>query len=100
MKQKSTSLKSSTDWTRINAMKDEDIDFSDIPRVTPAMFAKGVVRKGLKPVVRKQQITLRIDSDVIAWFKQQGRGYQTQINELLREYVKANKTVAVKSVRP
>ena len=77
-------------------MKDADIDFSDIPRVPPAMFAKGIVCKGLKPVVRKQQITLRIDSDVIAWFKQHGRGYQTQINELLREYVKANQTITTK----
>ena len=96
MKQKLTSSKSLTDWTRINTMKDADIDFTDIPRVPAAMFAKGIVRKGLKPVVTKQQISLRIDSDVIAWFRGRGRGYQTQINELLREYVSANKAVGVK----
>ncbi len=56
-------------------MTDDDIDFSDIPRVSAEMFAKGMVRKGLKPVVKKQQLTLRIDSDVVAWFKAQGRGY-------------------------
>lgn len=48
------------------------------------------MRKGLKPVARKKQITLRIDEDVIEWFKHRGPGYQTQINELLREYMKAH----------
>lgn len=75
IKQKPTSQKSQTDWARIEAMTDDDIDFSDIPRVSAEMFAKGMVRKGLKPVVKKQQLTLRIDSDVVAWFKAQGRGY-------------------------
>ena len=96
MKQKPTSQKSQTDWARIDAMSDDDIDFSDIPRVTAAMFAKGIVRKGLKPVVKKQQLTLRIDSDVVTWFKAQGRGYQTQINELLRAYVNENKAALAK----
>ena len=72
-------------------MKDEDIDFSDCPEVTPEMFARAVVRRGLKPVPRKTQLTLRIDGDVLDWFRQQGRGYQTQINSLLRAYMEANK---------
>ena len=80
MKRKHTSRKSETDFKRLHEMKDEDIDFSDISRVPPEMFARGIVRRGLKPVVRKRQLTLRMDSDVVDWFKKQGRGYQTKIN--------------------
>ena len=45
-------------------MRDEEIDLSDNPELTPEMFARAVVRRGLKPVTRKPQITLRIDGDV------------------------------------
>ena len=68
-------------------MKDEDIDFSDIPEVTAEMFARGIVHRGLKPVIRKEQLTLRIDSDVVKWYRKQGPGYQTRINSLLRAYM-------------
>ncbi|MBI3912629.1 MAG: BrnA antitoxin family protein [Chloroflexi bacterium] len=74
-------------------MTDADIDFSDIPEVTPEMFAKGVVRRGLKPIT-KRQLTLRLDSDVIEWFKRQGHGYQTKMNASLRTYMEEhNKTI-------
>jgi uncharacterized protein (DUF4415 family) len=72
-------------------MKDKDIDLSDNPELTPAMFARAVVRRGLKPVPRKTQLTLRVDGDVLEWFRKQGRGYQTQINALLRAYMEAHK---------
>jgi len=91
MKKKSTTRKSQidlTDWKRIDAMKDEDIDFSDIPEITPEMFARAVSRKNFKVIPRKKQITLRVDGDVVDWYKQQGRGYQTRINSLLRAYMK------------
>jgi len=68
-------------------MTDGEIDLTDCEEITPEMFAKAVVRQGLKPVRRKAQITLRLDSDVIGWFKSGGRGYQTRINALLRTYV-------------
>ena len=71
-------------------MTDADIDLSDIPEVTPEMFAKGVVRRGLKPIT-KQQLTLRLDSDVIEWFRGQGGGYQTKMNALLRAYMEERK---------
>jgi uncharacterized protein (DUF4415 family) len=86
MKKKSTSPKSQTDFARLDKMKDEDIDYSDAPEITPAMFAKAIVRRGLKPRVKKQ-VTLRMDSDVLEWFKKQGSGYQTKINLLLRAYM-------------
>lgn len=91
MKKRVTSKKSQTDWKRVKATKDKDIDFSDCPEVTPEMFARAVVRRGLKPISRKAQLTLRIDGDVLVWFRQQGRGYQTQINALLRAYMEAHK---------
>jgi uncharacterized protein (DUF4415 family) len=83
----SPSRKSKSDLGRIDAMRDEDIDFSEIPEITREMFAKAVLRRHFEPVMRKKQLTLRIDSDVIDWYKKQGRGYQTRINALLRAYM-------------
>ena len=71
-------------------MRDEDIDFSDIPAIPPERFAQAIVRKGLKPVARKSQITLRIDSEVLEWFRARGTGYQSQMNAVLRAYKEAH----------
>jgi len=93
MKRISTSKKSQigeTDLKRLDAMKDEDIDFSDNPEIPAEMFARGIIRRGLKPVRRKDQLTLRVDSDVVAWYRKQGSGYQTKINALLRAYMEAH----------
>ncbi len=81
---------SQTNWKKIDALKDKDIDLSDIPEVSIEKFAKAIVRKGLKPVPKKTQITLRIDTEVLEWFKSQGKGYQTNINNLLKAYVEAS----------
>ena len=86
MKKNNTSKKSGTDLKRLDDLTDAEIDFSDIPEVTPEMFAKGIVRRGLQPIT-KRQLTLRLDSDVIDWFKKQGQGYQTRMNALLRAYM-------------
>jgi len=83
--------KSLTNWARLDALKDEEIDLSEIPEITPEMFARAVARRGLKPVASKTQVTLRLDSDVLAWFKTQGRGYQTRINSLLKAYMEAHR---------
>ena len=90
MSKRATSKRSQTDWARVDAMRDEDIDFSDIPEATPDMFARSVVRRGLRPVPPKEQITLRLDADVLKWFRSRGKGYQTQINALLRAYMRAS----------
>jgi uncharacterized protein (DUF4415 family) len=92
MSNEPTSSNSQTDWHRLDAMSDKDIDLSDCPEVTPEMFATAVVRRGLPE--NKAQVTLRIDSDVLEWFKSQGRGYQTQINQLLRAYMEAQQQQA------
>ncbi len=92
MNKNSISRKSLTDWERLEKMNDEDIDLSDCPEVTPEMFAKAIVKRGGIPVAKsKAQVTLRIDQDVLDWFKAQGQGYQTQINSLLRAYMEASK---------
>ncbi len=93
MKKNSTLKKSGTNLKRLDAMTDAEIDFSDIPEVTPEMFAQGVVRRGLKPIT-KRQLTLRLDSDVVEWFKKQGSGYQTQMNALLRAYMTEHEKAA------
>lgn len=90
--QRRSSQASRTDWSRLDALRDEDIDTSDIPEPTPEQFARAVVRKSLKPVPPKQQITLRIDADVLDWFKAQGKGYQSRINALLRAYMQAHRS--------
>jgi uncharacterized protein (DUF4415 family) len=55
-------------------MKDEEIDLSDLPEIPPEKFARAIVRKGLQPVARKSQITLRVDADVLDWFREKGAG--------------------------
>jgi uncharacterized protein (DUF4415 family) len=86
-----TSKKLQTNWKLLRAMRDDDIDYSDIPPVSPEMFARGVLRRGLKPVPRKKQLTLRIDADVVEWYRAQGLGYQTRINALLRAYMEESR---------
>lgn len=91
MKKRVTTKKSATDWKRVDALKDKDLDKTDIPEISPEMFARGMVRRGLKPASRKQQLTIRVDGDVLDWYKRQGQGYQTKINSLLRAYMDAHK---------
>ena len=71
-------------------MRDKDIDYSDIPRVSAEDFAKAVVRWGAGERMSKEQVTLRLDTDVLRWFRARGKGYQTQINLLLRAYMDAH----------
>ncbi|HEV7718151.1 MAG TPA: BrnA antitoxin family protein [Arsenicitalea sp.] len=69
-------------------LPDDQIDFSDIPPLTDAFFENAVRGMFYRPL--KKQLTLRIDADLIEWFKShadKGKGYQTKINQALREYV-------------
>ena len=85
---KSASRKvSRTNWARIDALRDDEIDFSDIPEQGKAFFKRAVLRLP-QP---KATITIRLDRQVLDWFKAQGRGYQTRINALLRAYMEAHK---------
>jgi uncharacterized protein (DUF4415 family) len=92
MKRASTSRKSRTDIERLKSIRDADIAIDkDAPAWTPDMFARAMVRKGLEPVPKKSLLSLRIDADVLEWFRSQGRGYQSRMNALLRAYMKAHK---------
>lgn len=77
---------------RIDKLRDEDIDYGGIPELDDEVFAQPLVH--WPP--RKETITIRVDADVLGWFKRQGRGYQTRINQVLRHYV----DVAGERVRP
>jgi len=86
MKGSKKSIKS--DLARIDALKDEEIDYSEIPDLSALgeeFWAKAVVKRA-EP---KAQVTLRLDREVLDWFKAQGKGYQTRINAVLRAYKEA-----------
>ena len=81
-----------TDWERLRKMTDADIRFTpDAPRTTPADWVNAIAHKGLPLPVRKKQIALRVDEDVLEWFKAQGPGYQTKMNAVLREFRNAHR---------
>ncbi|HPE60352.1 MAG TPA: BrnA antitoxin family protein [Thiolinea sp.] len=69
----------------LNALPDEAIDCSDIPELNEAAWknAQPVVGRFYRPI--KEQVTVRIDADVLAWLKADGKGYQTRLNKVLRE---------------
>jgi uncharacterized protein (DUF4415 family) len=67
-------------------MKDSDIDFSEVPELDPDFFARAIIWPG-----PKKQITLRIDPDVLTFFRKHGRGYQSTLNAVLRKYIEARK---------
>jgi uncharacterized protein (DUF4415 family) len=77
---------------RLVQLPDEQIDTSDIPEI--ADFSGAVRGRFFRPV--KQQVTLRIDADVLAWFRAQGDHYQARINGALREYIDEHRTAAGK----
>jgi uncharacterized protein (DUF4415 family) len=70
-------------------MDDEDIDFSDNPETDEDFWADAEV---VLPK-RKVTMTIRVDEDVLSWFRDQGRGYQTRMNAVLRSYMKSKKKV-------
>lgn len=74
---------------RLQAVADKPdaaIDYSDIPALSSEFWAK----HRPVPAEPKAQVTLRIDQDVLAYFKEGGRGYQTRINDVLRSFVVAH----------
>ena len=81
---------SKTDWPRVKAMRDADIDLSDIPEIGADAAGRGVVRVGGKIVPRgKTRLTMYLDAAVVEFFKTRAgaRGYQTLINEALKQAI-------------
>lgn len=75
----------SSDWERVDAMTDDEIDYSDIPPLDDAFFEDAE----LHMPQRKEPITIRLDPDVLGWYRSFGKGYQTRINAVLRMYMEA-----------
>ena len=82
-----TKMRSRTNWAKIDALKDREIDTSDIPQQGKAFFKRAVLRRP-EP---KTAVTIRLDQQVLEWFKARGPSYQTRINVLLRAYMEAHK---------
>jgi uncharacterized protein (DUF4415 family) len=70
-----------SDLAKLDRMTDADIDYSDIPELDEAFFKNAKV---VNWPPAKAQLTIRLDADVLAWLKSNGRGYQTRINRILR----------------
>ena len=84
MSANNTKRRSRTDWKRVDALRDSDIDVSEMPELGSDFFARAIFWPG-----PKKQITLRLDPDVLAFFRKHGKGYQTTINAVLRKYVES-----------
>ncbi len=76
-----------SDLPRLRSLKDEEIDTSDIPELDASFFESAVVSMP-QP---KATVCIRLDQDVLDWFKSKGKGYQTRINALLRAYMEAER---------
>jgi len=75
---------SKEDLERADAIRDEDIDNSDIAEITDfSKFRPWEQRQMFKPV--KVAVTCKLDADIVAWLKQGGKGYQTRLNAILRQ---------------
>ena len=72
---------------KLDGIKDEEIDYSDIPELDDTFWDNAVIEYPEK----KKPVTLRLDADILAWFQSRGKGYQTRINAVLRSYVEAHK---------
>lgn len=77
---------SRTDWAALEAMTDEEIDYSDIPPLTDEFFENATLR--IPPVQALNLI--RLDPDIVTWFQSQGAEYKALINTVLRRYIESN----------
>ncbi|MBN1186835.1 MAG: BrnA antitoxin family protein [Bacteroidales bacterium] len=85
-----SSKDSETNWNRLESMQDKDIDLSDIPEIKQQQLHKAKLRFAGKPVQKgKVRVNILLDASIVAYFKAQagGRGYQTLINEALKENI-------------
>ncbi len=71
----------------LKAIKDEDIDYSDIPELDEEWFKNAV----LVMPDKKIPVSLRLDKEIVDWFKKQGKGYQSHMNAVLKTFVRSQK---------
>jgi len=81
-------MKDDTDWARIDKMRDADIDTSDIPELTEEFWKNA---KRFMPPKKKKMISLRMDEELIKWFKRQGVPYQSLMQSVLKAYAETHK---------
>ena len=95
-------VKGRTDWKRIDKLTDTDIDtaVAGDPDAAPALDAEWFADAELVLPERKQAISLRVDADVLRWYKSQGSGYLSRMNAILRQYAEAHgAALTARSVR-
>lgn len=80
-------MKDQTDYQKLDHMQDGDIDYSDIPETDELFWAKAKV----SDPGPKKAISLRVDEDVLKWFKHQGGRYQRLMNQVLRQYMNVHR---------
>ena len=85
MSKKRTKKSSATDWKRVDGVRDADVDTSEIAPLDESFFENAELRLPGP----KKSITVRLDADVLEWFRAQGKGYQTRINAVLRLYMES-----------
>ncbi|MFB2898100.1 BrnA antitoxin family protein [Aerosakkonemataceae cyanobacterium BLCC-F50] len=85
MSAKDLSNTSRTNWDALEAMTDEDIDYSDIPPLTEEFFAKATLRL---PADQARNL-VKLDPDIVTWFQSQDVDYKTLINSILRRYMES-----------
>jgi len=86
-------MKSNTDRVRLKALTKPDTPTDEHPETDIRHIVRGVVRRGLRPLPSKASISLRVDQDVLEWFKAQGPGCQTRINTVLRVFRDSQKAL-------
>lgn len=80
-----------TDWARVDALTDEDIDKAIAEDLDAApLLDEAWFRNATFGVPAKVAMSIRVDDDVMAWFRSQGKGWQTRMNAVLRAYAKAH----------
>jgi uncharacterized protein (DUF4415 family) len=87
MSDKPTNKPLESDWARVDAMTDAEIDTSEIPPLTEEFLKRAKVRLP----GRKVAVTVEVDPDVLAWFEAQGEDYLRRMNAALRIYAEAHK---------
>lgn len=85
-----------TDWERVRALTDADIEkaIAEDPDAAPLLDEEWFKKAEIVFPPGKSALSLRVDTDVLAWFKSQGKGYQSRMNAVLRAYMEAQKKKA------
>jgi uncharacterized protein (DUF4415 family) len=88
MNENNTANTSKTDWARVDAMTDDEIDTSDSPELTEQFFARA---KRWSPPQGKSQVSVAVDAETLAWFEGQGTAAAQHLSAALRIYAEAQK---------